>query len=242
MLILLAFALDLGRVFLGWVNLNNSVRVAANYAAQNPSGWNLPGPNATKIEYERLVTADADVINCDLPSPIPDPTFLPGPTGHDIGQPVTVGVTCRFHLITPILSFVLGNGINVSATSAFPIRAGVINGIPVQSIVPIPTASVAPSASPSASASAAPSASASVAPSPTPTPTPAPCIVPNLVGQNTRDADNQWGPHGHGAGFLSPLTFNPLVGGPLGHYIIGHQTLTPGTPMPCVGTTMTVSP
>src|SRR4051794_5385745 len=189
MLIMLAFALDLGRVFLGWVNLNNSVRVAANYAAQNPNGWNVPGPSAVKTEYQRLVTADADVINCDMPSPVPDPTFVAGPGGHDIGQPVKVAVTCRFHLITPILSYVLGNGVDVSASSAFPIRAGVIAGIPVQTAIPVPTASPTATPAPTATPNPSPGATPSPTPIPSPTPTPVPmCVVPNLVGENTKDA------------------------------------------------------
>ncbi len=38
-LLLMLIALDFGRVFLGWVALNNSARVAANYAAMNPNAW-----------------------------------------------------------------------------------------------------------------------------------------------------------------------------------------------------------
>ena len=36
-LLLMLIAIDFGRVFLGWVGLNNAARVAANYAAMHPS-------------------------------------------------------------------------------------------------------------------------------------------------------------------------------------------------------------
>jgi hypothetical protein len=237
LLILLAFGLDLGRVFLGWVNLNNSARVAATYAASNPNAWISGIPNAMTVEYQRLVTADADVINCDMPSPIPDPTF---PSGHLIGDPARVAFTCRFHLITPILSFVLGNGLDVSASSAFPIRSGVINGIPVQTAIPLPTPTPSPSPSPSPSPTptpgptGTPGPTASPSPSPSPTPTPNPfCTVPSFG--RTNQAQKEWSD----AGFMTSVVFNPLVPP---HYNIGNQSFAAGTQQLCATAVITVSP
>jgi hypothetical protein len=235
LLILLAFGLDLGRVFLGWVNLNNSARVAATYAASNPNAWVSGTPNAMTVEYQRLVTADADVINCDMPSPIPDPTFPNGPA-HLIGDPVRVAFTCRFHLITPILSFVLGNGLDVSASSAFPIRSGVINGIPVQTAIPLPTPSPSPSPSPSLSPGPSGSVGPSPSPSPSPTPTPTPnpfCTVPSFG--RTNQAQKVWSD----AGFLTSVVFNPLVPP---HYDVGNQSFTAGSQELCATAVITVSP
>jgi len=239
LLVLLAFGLDLGRVFLGWVNLNNSVKVAATYAAQNPNAWVSGTPNARTIEYQRLVTADADVINCDMPSPIPSPTF---PSGREIGDPAKVSVTCRFHLITPILSFVLGNGLDVSASSAFPIRSGVINGIPVQTAIPIPTATPTASPSPSPSPSptptpgptAVPTPTPSPSPSPSPTPTPNPfCTVPNF--NRTQTAQNDWSD----AGFVTSVIFKPLVPP---DYNIKTQSYAKGSLQLCATAVVTVGP
>ena len=39
-LLLMLIAIDFGRVFLGWVGLNNAARVAANYAAMHPARAN----------------------------------------------------------------------------------------------------------------------------------------------------------------------------------------------------------
>src|SRR4051794_29136964 len=131
MLIMLAFALDLGRVFLGWVNLNNSVRVAANYAAQNPNGWNVPGPSAVKTEYQRLVTADADVINCDMPSPVPDPTFVAGPGGPDNRPPRKKAGPRRVPPITPPPTYHPGEGGAASPPPAVPPPPGGGAGVAV---------------------------------------------------------------------------------------------------------------
>ena len=216
LLFVMAFGLDFGRVFLGWVSLNNSARVAANYAAQNPTAWSITPNAAIKAEYQRLVRADAGAINCVLPAAIPDPTF---PSGTDIGQPAKVGITCTFPLITPILSNVLGSGVAVSATSAFPIRSGVIAGIPVQTAVPTATPTATPGPTPTPTAG----------PTPTPTATPNPnCTAPNLVGLMTNKAPQAW----LSAGFSGPVTFSPLVPP---QYKIGLQVPPAASVGPCSG-------
>src|SRR4051812_36923974 len=73
-LLMVLFGLDFGRVFLGWVALNNAAREPANYAAMTPDAWTLPYTLAVQAEYNRLVTTEASGINCLLGA-IPDPTF-----------------------------------------------------------------------------------------------------------------------------------------------------------------------
>src|SRR6185503_19737284 len=77
-LLMVLFGLDFGRVFLGWVALNQAAREAANYAAMNPTAWTLPYNMAVQTEYARLVTTEAQQINCTLQSPVPAPTFGDG--------------------------------------------------------------------------------------------------------------------------------------------------------------------
>src|SRR6185369_17366167 len=126
-LFMVLFGLDFGRVFLGWVSLNQAAREAANYAAMNPTAWTVPYDLSVLSEYSRLVQTETAQLNCDLAS-VPAPTFA---SGTSIAAPAKVTLTCSFHLITPIISNILGNSIPVSASSAFPIRAGTIEGIPV---------------------------------------------------------------------------------------------------------------
>ena len=247
LLVLLAFGLDLGRVFLGWVNLNNSVKVAATYAAQNPNAWVSGTPNARTIEYQRLVTADADVINCDMPSPIPSPTF---PSGRDIGDPAKVAVTCRFHLITPILSFVLGNGLDVSASSAFPIRSGVINGIPVQTAIPI--ADAEPDAQPVAVAIAVANTDAGTDRRADTDTQPVPNGITDADAQPVlhraelsaphEDADKAQGTTGPGAGFVHELGHLQAAGSAQPDYNDRPPVADGRSHQPCATAVMTVGP
>ena len=224
LLLLILVGLDFGRVFLGWVELNNVVREAANYAADNPGAWNTATPDAAaQAEYQRLVTNDASAINCTLPSPVPAPAFPDGPNGsHPIGELVTASFTCQFRIVTPVISNIIGtNGLlAVSASAAFPVTYGVIQGIPVG---PLPSAS--PSPSPSPSPSVGPSSSPVASPSPSPSVAPT-CVVPKLTQHHTSDAQGTW----TGAGFTTSVIFSPLVPP---DYTIGSQSTPKGTTELC---------
>jgi hypothetical protein len=237
-LLMVLFGLDFGRVFLGWVSLNNAAREAANYAAMNPDAWSLPYNYAVQAEYARLVETEAANINCTLEDPIPDPTFA---SGTSIGAPAAVSLTCGFHLITPFIGMITGNPIPVSASSAFPVRAGLIEGIPVPTDTPTPTAGASASAAPSAAPTAAPTAPPGATPTPvaptptpgptptptpTPSPTPATCTVVSLINLNTSKAATAW----KNAGFGGTVIFSPLVPP---NYKILWQSLTVGTTQLC---------
>ena len=232
-LAIVLIGLDFGRVFLGWVSLNNSARIAANFAAQNPSAWSSRKPNTAALaQYQQLVRNDAGAINCTLPSVIPAPAF---PAGTEIGAPANVTITCSFQLLTPIIGDIIGNPLSVTASAAFPIGAGEIRGIPVVPPEPTPAPSPTPSIDPDAS------------PTPIPSPTPAPmCIVPDLFGVSTRIAQDLWGTAGHGgsdgAQFTTSVIFNPQVGGPGSDYTIRGQSLAPGQSVGCGTTYITVTP
>ncbi len=231
-LLMVLFGLDFGRVFLGWVALHQAAREAANYAAINPTAWTLPYNLAVQAEYERLVETEASDINCTLETPIAEPTFSDG-TG--IGAPVTVELNCQFNLITPFIGMLTGDPIPVSASSAFPIRSGNIEDIPIASVPPSPTP--APTAVPTPTPGPTPTVNPSAppptptpAPTPTPTPTPVPtpptCTVISLLNVQTNRAIGNW----HAAGFTGTVVFTPLVPP---HYRIAWQSLTVGTTQLC---------
>ena len=76
LLLLLMGGIDFGRVFLGWVSLNNTARIAANYAAAN--ALSVSAGNATALAtYNRLVQDDAKATNCTPDDPIAPPTYDP---------------------------------------------------------------------------------------------------------------------------------------------------------------------
>jgi len=230
-LLMILFGLDFGRVFLGWVSLNQAAREAANYAAMNPTAWSLPYNLAVQAEYARLVTTEASNINCTLLTPVPDPTF---PDGTGIGAPALVELDCGFSLITPMIGVLTGNPIPVSASSAFPIRSGNIEGVPAASA--LPTVTPAPSATPSPTPPPTPTPDPGATPTRTPdpggkqtrppVPTPAMCSVISLLNVQSNKAQGDW----IAAGFSGTVIFVPLVPP---NYRIQWQSLTVGTPVLC---------
>lgn len=228
-LLMVLFGIDFGRVYLGWVTLNNAVREAANFAAINPTAWSGGGSVAAQNEFDRLITAEAAQINCSLPNPLPDPTF---PSGTGIGSPAVVAVTCQFTLMTPLIGTFLGNPLDVSASASFPIRSGTISGTPGGGGGSLPSIGpVVPTASPFGTPPPIPTPSPGAA---TPTPEPV-CIVPNLVqgSLKTDEAVAVW----VGRGFVaSNLIFSPLVPP---HYDIKDQSRASNSSVPC-SSSMTV--
>lgn len=149
LLLLLVLAIDFGRVYFGWVGLQNASRIAANNAAQYPDAWAPPGNAAGQTRYREAVLNDLRGLNCErpgggawttasIPTPIfedkPATSFSPDP--YEIGDHATVAMQCRFGFITPIVGAILGNTINIGAYAEFPVRAGVIDGIPVGVVTP----------------------------------------------------------------------------------------------------------
>src|SRR5262245_7941185 len=228
-LLMVLFGVDFGRVFLGWVSLTNAARAAANFAAINPTAWGALPNSAAQAEFVNRINNETQGINCVLPAELPDPTF---PSGTALGSPAVVSLTCRFSLITPIIGNIIGSSIPVSVTASFPIRSGMINGVPATSGGTLPT--IAPTATP---IMPTPSPSPTPTPVPTPvvTPTPVPnCIVPDFKSTSTSTATATWVAAGFSA---SNLSFSPLVPP---HFTIKHQTLTKGKSVPCTSA-MTVS-
>lgn len=168
LLIVMLLVLDFGHLFLGWVNLQNTARIGADFAATHPTAWDLVKPDlAAQARYEELIRRDATTINCALPSPIPTPTFPDGTS--TLNGRAQVNLNCGFQVLTPIISQIVGSPLRLGATSIFPIRFGLANIAPPPPPSPTPTPTVAPTPTPTAG------------PTPTPVPTPAPCIVPDMI-------------------------------------------------------------
>ncbi len=237
-LLMVLFGLDFGRVFLGWVALNQAAREAANYAATNPNAWTLPYNLVVQAEYTRLVTTEATGINCTMGTPVPAPTF---PNGTGIGAPAVVELHCSFRLITPMIGILTGNPLPVSASSAFPVRNGTIEGIPTGSRAPDSTATPTDTPAPTATPTPAPTPTLppgqsvppptptpipTPTPTPIPTPTPATCTVISLLNVQTNKAQGNW----TAAGFRGSVVLSPLAPP---NYRIQWQSLTVGSTVVC---------
>ena len=127
LLLLTLVAIDFGRVYLGWVNLQNMSRIAANDAANHPTAG-VTNTAATKASYQDQIRADAKASNCALPlvggvQTAPDPTFSPD---TNIGSTAEVRLSCTFQILTPIIGNIVGSGgfVTVGASSTFPIKHG----------------------------------------------------------------------------------------------------------------------
>lgn len=126
LLLLALIAVDFGRVYLGYVNLQNMARIASNFAANNPNAW-LKNQTAKITMYQNQVLADAAATNCALNPGVPaSPTFSDADgdgVATGFGDRATVSFTCGFSVITPIISSILGGTVNVTATAVFPVKS-----------------------------------------------------------------------------------------------------------------------
>ena len=136
MLFLTLVALDFGRVYLGWINLQSMSRIAANLAANNPTAWQGGGDADVQAKYQNQIRNDAAATNCQLPTvggvaTAPNPTFIDtGGNGaaDDLGDSASVALSCTFGLITPGIKDVLGGSISVASSSVFPVKSGMTAG------------------------------------------------------------------------------------------------------------------
>lgn len=189
---ILLLAVDVGRVYLGWVTLNNVARIGANFAAQNPEAWQGTGDATVKGRYSTVMRKDATGIDCSLPSTLPAPSFIDTPQ-YSLGSRVRVNLSCSFSLITPFLSNLIGDGaghMSVTAGAVFAIRSGSTSGVIINGTTPTatPTATPTPSPTPSPTPTAAPTATPTAVPTATvpgstPTPTPGPTASPSPTPQ-----------------------------------------------------------
>jgi hypothetical protein len=184
LLLILLMAIDFGRALYGWVVLQNSARIAANFAALNAEAWR-DNVATVKAEYQADILDDLQAANCDFPATLPDPQFTDGPDTavaggpsdsiYDVGDTVIVRLTCDFDLITPIVSAVLGNPVELGASSEFRIRTGDLVGLANPTRIPPPPLPPTPTPIPTVPV---------VTPPPTAPPTAPPCItVPDLVAE-----------------------------------------------------------
>lgn len=217
LLLLLLLAIDFGRVFFGWVALNNAARIAASEAGFNPDAWKAPGNASKQAAYRLQVLADMNAINCAPPggttwttANIPTPTFVNVAGSfsidpYEVGDHSQVTFVCNFSFLTPLVGAILGNPMIIRATAEFPVKGGQINGIVVATSTPVPTVP--------------------------------PCvnkIVPNLTGQSVAAARAAW----TGAGFTG--AFTPASGFDA-QTVTGQTTNPVSVPGACLVATATVT-
>lgn len=203
----LVMAIDSGRMFFGWVALQNASRIGADFAAGHADSWDPPITTFKQNDqdrYEDLVLEDLQAIGCaTAPNFVDPPSFA---NGFADGAMVQVELRCPFPLITPLASVFLGDPFTMHARSEFAINRVYVNGLPV--LNPTPPGGTTPTPSPSSS----------ITPFPTPTPTPGVCVAPDFDGPvqvRRNQAQAMW----TAAGFTTALVFQ----GPSGNWVIAGQ-------------------
>jgi hypothetical protein len=219
LILLLLLAVDFGRVFFGWVALNNAARIAANEAGLHPDAWDVTPDATLQALYRQNVIDDMESINCAAPgggawttADIPDPAFRDqagsfSTDPYEVGDHAQVTLNCEFQFLTPLVGALVGDPMTIAALAEFPVRTGEIDGIPIGGAVPTPT----PGSCPGSSA-----------------------IVPSLVGQTVAAARIAWS----GAGFTG--AFNPATGSDP-DTVTGQTTNPASSPGDCIAKTATVT-
>jgi len=213
MLLILVVAVDFGRVYLGLISVNNMARIGANFAALNPTSWSTPDSSLKsqqRARYQTLMKADAEAINCTLPSALADPVF----SSTSVGAYVKVTVDCSFPLITPFLANALGlpdGKIPVSASSTFTVRSGSptvpgVAGGGLPTVAPSPTAPPTPTPTPDPTATPTPPPGSTPLPTAEATPTLEPVIVAFHGTPTSADS--------YGGGLPGSVDENQIVGIP----------------------------
>lgn len=126
LLLIVMVALDFGRIYLGFINLQQVVRVAADYASDHPAAWGTPGNQDVKDRYVELIRNESTKINCTVQNPLPEPVI----TGVGLGSPVTSNVSCTFGVVTPLISHVLGGQVALNASATYPVKEGLVGSVP----------------------------------------------------------------------------------------------------------------
>ena len=134
LILLLLLAVDFGRVFFGWIAINNVSRIGANEAARFPTrlGKRRARRMPSDPYYQRMI-ADMQSMNCDADADndggvdaddLPDAVFVEradDPTNpYEVGDEVSVTLTCDFGFLTPLVGAIVGDPLTITATEHIP--------------------------------------------------------------------------------------------------------------------------
>jgi len=202
--LLLVMALDAGRLFFGWVALQNASRIGADYAASHADAWDgAPNPieQDQQVRYALLVIEDLQALGCQGTFVAPPPNFDPdgnGTNDFSDGALVRVDLDCDFDLLTPLAESFLGAPVTLHGRSDFAINRTIVSGLPPPGNPPPPVSCPAGEAK-----------------------------VPTLVGERNQDAYVLW----IGAGFKG-VNYSPQVTNPNKNRTVRTQLPAAGTCKP----------
>jgi PKD repeat protein len=177
MLLLLATASDLGRMFHSQIVISNAARAGALEAARHPTSYQADaGCDAmTNRVMCAIATESSGALVTITPADV-DVACNPDPCAEGLGNVISVTVDGEFVLLTPFLgTFFGGQTIQLESTATAQIAVQPVI-TPPSSPTPTPTATPSPSPTPTLDPSATPGPSPTPSPSPSPTPV---CFPPD---------------------------------------------------------------
>ena len=180
MMLLIAAALDLGRLFYSQITITNAAREGVLQASRDPSSYSAGDPcSATNLVICRAVNEATGSFVTVEPADVTR-TCTPSCT-VSAGNSVTVTVTGDFELIAlGLLPFFADSTLSLTASSTaaitqFPTTGVTLTPSPSPTPTPTPAATATPTPPPGATPSPTPTAA------PTPTPTPGCVSAPNAA-------------------------------------------------------------
>lgn len=179
MLLLLATAGDLGRLFHSRIVISNASRAGALEAARHPTSY-VAGQacNALTNRIMCAVRTESTGSFVDITPADVSVLCVPAPCAEALGNVIRVSVDAEFQLITPLLgAFFGGQTIFLSSTASAQIAVHPVIAAPASSATPSPTPTPTPSPTPTPTPGPTPDPSAPPTPTPTPAPTPTPSPV-----------------------------------------------------------------
>ena len=174
MLLLLATAGDLGRVFHTRIVIANAARAGALEAGRHPTSYQAGAPcdaNTNRVLCAIIAESENSLLTV-TPSDVAV-TCTPSPCSETLGSVISVRVEGEFTLLTPFLGAFFGGDQTIQLASTATAQIAV---------KPVITPASTPSPTPTASPTPSPSPSGTPGPTPTPSPTPSPtpiCVPPS---------------------------------------------------------------
>lgn len=108
LMFLMLAAIDFGFGFLYWITIRDAAQEGAIYASLHPAGCDVNIRNRVKN------AASAPGISI---ASLPDSQIEINPRGTNPGEAITVKVTYYYHILTPLVSNVIGNS-NITVSSS----------------------------------------------------------------------------------------------------------------------------
>ncbi|MEO5885814.1 MAG: PKD domain-containing protein [Candidatus Limnocylindrales bacterium] len=180
MLLLLATASDLGRIFHSRIVIANAARAGALEAARRPTSY-VPGAACSTLTNRIMCAVVAESTGSLLNVTPADVGVVcdPSPCSEALGNVVRVTVDGDFNLITPFLgNFFGGQTIALSSTATAQIAVQPVISAPNAIPTPSPTPSPTPTPTPAPTATPGPTSTPAPTPTPSPTPSPTPVCFP----------------------------------------------------------------